>query len=90
MNETGLLIIRNPQQGVAEMSTPVPCPDTGSTAWLLVATILVLGMMPGLAFFEAGLLRKKSVLSVVTQIFLGLGVMATLWFLCGFSLVFGR
>merc|ERR1719171_2615107 len=45
-------------------------------------------MMPGLAFFEAGLLRRRSVLSIITQIFLGLAVLNLLWFVAGFSLVF--
>lgn len=42
--------------------------DDGDTAWVLVSSILVLGMMPALAFFEAGLLRRKNVLSVITQV----------------------
>jgi hypothetical protein len=32
--------------------------NLGDTTWVLVSTILVLGMMPALAFFEAGLLRR--------------------------------
>jgi len=37
-------------------------------AWVLVSTILVLGMMPALAFFEAGLLRSKNTLSILAQV----------------------
>ncbi len=44
------------------------CIDRGDTSWVLVSTILVLGMMPALAFFEAGLLRSKNTLSIITQI----------------------
>ena len=40
----------------------------GDTAWVLLSAVLVLGMMPGLAFFEAGLLRRKSALSLLTQV----------------------
>ena len=65
------------------------CPDTGDTAWMIVSTVLVLGMMPGLAFFEAGLLRRSSALSIITQIFLGLSIMNLLWWAFGYSLVFG-
>ena len=64
------------------------CPDAGDTAFQFVATLLVFSMMPGLAFFEAGLLRRRSVLSIITQIFLGLAVLNLLWFVAGFSLVF--
>ena len=70
-----------------EAPTPPPgdasCIDTGDTTWVMMATILVLGMMPGLAFFEAGLLRKKNTLSLVTQIFTGLSILAVMWHLFG-------
>ena len=39
---------------------PDPCINSGDTTWVLVSTILVLGMMPALAFFEAGLLRYSN------------------------------
>ena len=42
--------------------------DTGDTTWVLISTILVMGMLPALAFFEAGLLRSKNTLSIITQI----------------------
>lgn len=48
-----------------------------------------LGMMPALAFFEAGLLRKKNTVSLLTQIFVGLSVLAVQWHIIGFSLVYG-
>jgi ammonia channel protein AmtB len=59
--------------------SPSSCINTGDTTWVLVSTILVLGMMPALAFFEAGLLRSKNTLSLVTQIFGGLIVTAFMW-----------
>jgi Amt family ammonium transporter len=46
-------------------------------------------MMPALAFFEAGLLRKKNTVSLLTQIFVGLSVLAVQWHIIGFSLVYG-
>lgn len=42
--------------------------DAGDTAWMLLSTLLVLGMMPALAFFEAGLLGAKNTVSILTQI----------------------
>jgi hypothetical protein len=58
------------------------CPpyDPGDTAWVLLATILVLGMMPALGFFEAGLLRRKNALSIITEVIVGLAVMEFLWY----------
>ena len=42
-----------------------PCAvDPGDTVWVVVSAVLVLGMMPALAFFEAGLLREKNTVSV--------------------------
>lgn len=46
-------------------------------------------MMPGLGLFEAGLLRRRSALSIITQVFGGLAVMNMMWFGAGFSLVYG-
>jgi Amt family ammonium transporter len=71
-------------------STAIDCvPDPGDTAFMFFAAVLVLSMLPGLAFFEAGLLRRRSALSIVTQIFVGLAVLNMMWFLFGFSLVYG-
>eukprot|EP01133_Synstelium_polycarpum_P013075 gene13075-15379_t len=64
-------------------------PDTGDTTWVLLSTILVLGMMPALAFFEAGLLRSKNTLSIITQIISGIVVLTVMWQAFGFSLTFG-
>ena len=57
-----------------------PCINAGDTGWVLLATILVLGMMPALAFFEAGLLRRKNTLSIITEVIVGLSSMELLWF----------
>jgi Amt family ammonium transporter len=65
------------------------CIDPGDTAWVLLSFILVLGMMPALAFFEAGLLRSKNTLSLITQILAGLVILSVMWDLFGFSLVYG-
>ncbi len=67
------------QSTMSAGDTPNSCINTGDTTWVLVSTILVLGMMPALAFFEAGLLRSKNTLSLVTQIFGGLVVLAFMW-----------
>ncbi len=63
--------------------------DSGSTAWILTSTALVLFMsLPGLALFYAGLVRAKNVLSVLMQCFAIVCVVSILWLICGYSLAF--
>jgi len=64
--------------------------DTGDTAWMLVASALVLLMTPGLAFFYGGLVRRKNVLSVLMQCFLCMCLMTVLWVIVGYSMCFGK
>ncbi len=62
--------------------------DSGDTAWLLVATALVMVMLPGLALFYGGLVRRKNVLSTIMHSFFGLALVSVIWVLVGFSLAF--
>jgi Amt family ammonium transporter len=64
--------------------------DTGDTAWLLVATALVMFMTPGLALFYGGLVRTKNVLGTIMQSFFALGLVSVLWVLIGYTLAFGK
>ncbi|MGH9157535.1 MAG: ammonium transporter [Acidimicrobiales bacterium] len=64
-------------------------PDSGNTAWVLVAAALVLFMTPGLAFFYAGMVRSKNVLGMLMQNFFSMGLISVLWVAVGFSLAFG-
>ena len=61
----------------------------GDTAWLLVATAMVMVMLPGLALFYGGLVRRKNVLSTIMHSFFGLALVSVVWVLVGFSLAFG-
>lgn len=63
--------------------------DTGDTAFMLVASALVLFMTPGLAFFYGGLVRRKNVLSVLMQCFMSMCMMTVLWVVAGYSMAFG-
>jgi Amt family ammonium transporter len=63
--------------------------DTGSTAWMLTSTALVMIMLPGLALFYGGLVRRKNVLSTIMHSFFGLAIVSVVWVLVGFSLAFG-
>ena len=62
--------------------------DTGLTAFMLVATSLVMLMTPGLAFFYGGLACKKNILNVMIQSFVSMGWTSVLWFIFGYSLCF--
>jgi Amt family ammonium transporter len=63
--------------------------DSGNTAWLIVATAMVMVMLPGLALFYGGLVRRKNVLSTIMHSFFGLALVSVVWVLVGFSLAFG-
>ena len=63
--------------------------DSGDTAWMLMATALVMIMLPGLALFYGGLVRRKNVLSTIMHSFFGLAIVSVVWVLVGFSLAFG-
>src|SRR5680860_180033 len=57
--------------------------DQGNTAFLLICAALVLLMTPGLAFFYGGLVKEKSVVSMMMMSFGALGLVAVLWILIG-------
>jgi len=63
--------------------------DSGNTAWMLIATALVLFMTPGLAFFYGGMVRAKNVLGMLMQNFFAMGLLAVIWAVLAFSLAFG-
>ncbi|WP_139416987.1 ammonium transporter [Agromyces laixinhei] len=60
--------------------------DTGSIAWAITATALVLFMTPGVAFFYGGLVKAKSVVSMMMMSFGALGLVGVLWVLYGFNM----
>ena len=68
---------------------PVPVPNKGDTAWMMVATLLVILMtVPGLALFYGGLVRSKNMLSVLMQVTVGFSMIVVLWCIYGYSLAF--
>jgi ammonium transporter, Amt family len=64
--------------------------NAGDTAWMLIATALVMVMLPGLALFYGGLVRRKNVLSTIMHSFFGLALVSVVWVVVGFSLAFGH
>lgn len=64
--------------------------DTGNTAWMIVATLLVqLMTIPGIALFYGGLVRQKNVLSIIMQCMLIVCAVTIIWVAFGYSFVFG-
>lgn len=64
--------------------------DSGTTAWMLISTSLVLLMIPGLAMFYGGLVRTKNVLATMMHSYVSMAVIGVLWVVCGYSLTFGE
>jgi ammonium transporter, Amt family len=64
--------------------------NSGSTAWVLVSTAMVLLMTPGLAFFYGGLVREKQVINTIKMSFIALAVVALEWAVIGYSLTFSE
>jgi Amt family ammonium transporter len=60
--------------------------NSADTAWMLVATALVLLMTPALAFFYGGLVRSKNALNTMMMSFISLGFVGVLWAVVGYSL----
>ncbi len=64
--------------------------SAGDTAWMLVATVLVLFMtIPGLSLFYAGMVRSKNALSTFVQIFAITALSTIVWVVIGYSIAFG-
>ena len=63
--------------------------DSGDTAFILVASALVMFMTPGLALFYGGMVRAKNVLGTIMQSVFALGIVSVLWVVVGYTLAFG-
>jgi Amt family ammonium transporter len=77
-------------QSLLAQTGEVPVLDSGNTAWILAATMLVMLMtLPGLAFFYGGMVRRKNVLSVMMQCVVLTAVITIEWIIYGYTAVFG-
>jgi Amt family ammonium transporter len=73
----------------APAAAPAPVPNKGDTAWMIVATIMVLMMcVPGLGLFYGGMVRSKNMLSVLMQTFMATSFLGVLWAIYGYSIAF--
>jgi Amt family ammonium transporter len=81
-----LLFLGLPSIAGAQDQAPAPALDSGDTAWMLMATALVLLMTPALAFFYGGLVRSKNALNTMMMSFISLGFVGVTWAILGYSL----
>jgi Amt family ammonium transporter len=78
-----------PAAAPAAAVAPAPTPNKGDTAWMMVATLLVILMtVPGLALFYGGLVRSKNMLSLLMQVMVTFSLVVVLWFIYGYSIAF--
>jgi len=70
-------------------AVPEPTIDTGTTAWMLTSTALVLLMVPGLALFYGGLVRTKNVLGTMMHSFVAMAIIGVSWAVVGYGMCFG-
>jgi ammonium transporter, Amt family len=83
-----LAVTALPALAQAAASAP-PVPNKGDTAWMLVATALVMLMtIPGLALFYGGLVRTKNMLSMLSQVFAIVCIVSLIWVTFGYSMAF--
>ncbi|HEY5038976.1 MAG TPA: ammonia channel protein, partial [bacterium] len=74
---------------LAPAAPAAPAISAGDTAWVLASAALVLLMTPGLAFFYAGMVRKKNVMATIMQSFFMIALISVQWVIFGYSLAFG-
>jgi Amt family ammonium transporter len=84
-----LLALAIPALAHAADTTSAPAMDSGTTAWMLTSTALVLLMVPGLAMFYGGLVRTKNVLGTMMHSFGAMAIIGVLWASVGYAIAFG-
>ena len=88
---SGVAFAQEAADAAAEAAVAAPTLNSGDTAWMLVSSVLVLMMLvPGLALFYGGLVRKKNILAVLMQSMFGAGILFILWVVVGYSLAFAE
>jgi Amt family ammonium transporter len=86
---TALALALGAGAAFAQEAAAAPTPNKGDTAWMIVATALVLMMsIPGLALFYGGLVRTKNMLSILAQVFMIVCLVAVIYTVYGYSLAF--
>ena len=90
----GMALAQSVPASAPAVTTPVAAPaapaiSAGDTAWVLASAALVLLMTPGLAFFYAGMVRRKNVMATIMQSFFMVALISVQWVIWGYSMAFG-
>jgi Amt family ammonium transporter len=64
--------------------------NAGDTAWMLISSALVMLMVPGLALFYGGMVRRKNVLGTIMHSMACLGIIGVEWVVIGYAMAFGK
>ena len=88
ISATLLLTVGRAAVSFAGEAGTAPVTDSGDTAWIMVSSALVMLMVPGLALFYGGMVRRKNVLNTIMYSFIALGVITLQWVIVGYSLSF--
>jgi Amt family ammonium transporter len=78
-----------PPSDTPSTSPPEAKIDSGDTAWMLISTGLVMLMVPGLALFYGGMVRRKNILGTMMHSMVALAIIGIQWLLFGYALAFG-
>src|SRR5579883_1190371 len=84
-----LLAVAGAARADEAAASPAPKLDSGDTAWMLLSTGLVLLMVPGLALFYGGMVRRKNILGTMMHSMIALSIIGIQWVLFGYALAFG-
>lgn len=96
LDALGSVLAQTAAGGSAEAAQPAaqaaatPAIDSGSTAWMLASSALVLLMVPGLALFYGGMVRRKNILTTMLHSFVAMAVVGVHWVFVGYMLAFGK
>jgi ammonium transporter, Amt family len=73
----------------ADTPAPASTINTGDTAWMLISAALVMLMVPGLALFYGGMVRRKNILGTMMHSMAALAIIGVEWILIGYAMAFG-
>ncbi len=85
-----LSLLTCPDMLLAQEEAATATVDSGTTAWMLTSTSLVLLMTPGLAMFYGGLVRTKNVIGTMMHSFSAMAIIGVIWAICGYAMTFGE
>ncbi len=77
-------------QPLVDGAAPAPLFNHASCVWMLVSTALVMLMVPGLAIFYGGMVRRKNILATMMHSYVALAVVGLVWVVLGYTLAFGH